>query len=472
MDSSVFVLFGATGDLAHRKLFPALYNLHLEGKLPRGFAIVGLGRKPFSEEQFRGRVKEALARFSRRGSDDSAAQAEFLRLVHYQILEADRAEDYKRLLDRVEGLEREAGIPGNRLFYLSVSPDWFASIARLLKESGLTGGPGWKRLAVEKPFGRDLASARELNRSLLQAFPAEDIRYVDHYLGKPMVQNLQAFISANPVLKAVLNNRYVANVQITASETLGVGERAGYYDRAGAVRDMFQNHMLQLLMMTAMHSDVYDKQRILESAIPIQAQDAANFVVRGQYGPGELEGRKVPGYLDEPGVAAGSRTDTFFAARLELDDPVWGGVPFFIRTGKRMSEKSTRIIVEFRDPLEKYSHGEPKRNYLAVRIQPEESVELQLNLTGADGGAAETRLRYSIPEGELPEAYERLLHDALSGDASFFAKWPEIEASWRWLAPILEAFEDDRVPLHVYAAGTDGPEAANRLLERYGFKWL
>ncbi|MCC3371724.1 glucose-6-phosphate dehydrogenase [Cohnella sp. REN36] len=472
MQASAFVLFGATGDLAKRKIFPALYNLYLEGKLPDRFAVFALGRKPFNDDLFRLHIAESLGRFSRKGGQNASAIADFTASIQYLTMDAYDPKSYLRLKIAVERREAELGLPGNRLFYLSVAPEHFGPIALHIRESGLGDAAGGARLIIEKPFGRDLASARSLNEALSQAFPPEDIFYIDHYLGKPMVQNLQALIASNPVLKAVLNNHYVANVQITASETVGVEERAGYYDKAGALRDMFQNHMLQLLMMTARHSEVYDKRKIIDSAYPVAKEEAAHHVVLGQYVSGRLDGREMAGYREEPGVDPQSVTETYAAARLTLDDPIWRGVPFYIRTGKRLSEKSTRIVVVFKDPMERHTSDQPARNYLIVHIQPDQSVDFQLNLHGLNGEIQPVQLHFASDAAEVPEAYELLLYDALRGDATFFAHWDEIELSWKWMQPILDAIEEGLVPLHDYPAGSLGPPAADRLLAEQGFAWV
>ncbi|WP_027091214.1 glucose-6-phosphate dehydrogenase [Cohnella thermotolerans] len=472
MLASTFVLFGATGDLAKRKLFPALYNLHLDGKLPEPFAIFALGRKPYDDGLFREHAAESIKRFSRRGQADAGRIARFAERIHYQIVDATDAQSYASLKRAVEQRERELGLPGDRLFYLSVAPEHFGPIAAHIRSAGLAKEGAATRLVIEKPFGRDLESARALNASLNESFPAEDIYFIDHYLGKPMVQNLQSLIAANPVLRAVLSNKYVANVQITASETVGVETRAGYYDGAGALRDMFQNHMLQLLMMTARHSEIFDKRKIMESAYPISKDEAALHVVRGQYAAGVANGKALAAYRDEPGVAPDSETETYVAARVWLDDPIWRGVPFYIRTGKRLSEKSTRIVFVFKDPLEAHMPDKPVRNYLTIRVQPDESVDFQLNLLGMDGELQPVPLRFSTKTEEVPEAYERLLYDALAGDPTYFAHWDEIELAWKWVQPLQEAFASNLVPLHLYPAGSNGPEAANRLPEEQGFAWL
>ncbi|GCL70676.1 glucose-6-phosphate dehydrogenase [Paenibacillus naphthalenovorans] len=482
MDAMTFVLFGSTGDLAKRKLFPALYNLFLEQKLPQAFSVINLGRKPLSDEEFQAYVEQSLDTFSRRKPEDRSQVEPFLRNFRYLDMDVTKPEGYRELLKRIEEREKELNIPENRMFYLSVAPEFFDVIALNIKESGLGSGRGWKRLIIEKPFGHDLPSARKLNVKLNQAFEEDEIYRIDHYLGKPMVQNLETLIPANPVLKALWSNQYIANIQITASETVGVEERAGYYEGAGAIRDMFQNHMLQLLMMTAMHLPTpvteqnvrKQKSSLLKSLRPICKTEAARHVVRGQYGAGEIHGQAVPAYRDEPGVDAASMTDTFVAARLWIDEFFWKDVPIYIRTGKRMKEKSTRIVLEFKDRLkEQNADADRMPNLLTIQINPDEKITLQLNGRNPlkNGRMEPVALDFSVPSDQMPEAYELLLFDALKGDATFFAHWEEVELAWKWVQPLVEAFEENLLPLHVYPAGSFGPAMADALLEEQGFHW-
>ncbi|MFB7142198.1 glucose-6-phosphate dehydrogenase [Gottfriedia sp. NPDC056225] len=482
MDSMSFVLFGATGDLAKRKIFPALYNLYIDDKMPDAFSIIGIGRKDFSHDEFQNQVKESLITFSRRSIEDQKMVQEFLDSIRYQKLDITNKEGFVELLDLVKEREMELNIPENRLFYLSVAPEFFDVIASNIKESGLGTTNGWKRLIIEKPFGRDLKTARELNEKLSKSFKEEEVYRIDHYLGKPMVQNLEALEFANPVLQALWNNQYIANVQITASETVGVEERAGYYDKSGAIRDMFQNHMLQMLMMSAMHltnqntaSDVRDeKKKVLESLRPLLKEEVASHVVRGQYGSGELNGKKVVAYKQEPGIEFSSQNDTFVAARVLIENDFWKGIPFYIRTGKRMKEKSTRIVFEFKSPIQnltkkKSSNNGP--NLLVIEINPNERVSFYLNSKNVEGNIEPVQAEYFANKEAHPEAYELLVNDALRGDSKFFAHWNEVELSWQWVQPILEAFEENLVPLQSYKAGSFGPTAAEELLAEDGFKW-
>lgn len=486
MDPVTFVLFGSTGDLAKRKIFPALYNLFLEQKLPHSFSMIGLGRKPFTDAEFQQYVERSLQTFSRRKPEDHGHLEEFLRCIRYFALEVTNKEGYRQLLKLVQEREQQLNIPGNRIFYMSVAPEFFEDIALNIKESGLGKTQGWKRLIIEKPFGHDLQSARDLNHKLSQAFEEEEIYRIDHYLGKPMVQNLETLVSTNSLLKALWSNQYIANIQITASETVGVEERAGYYEGAGAIRDMFQNHMLQLLMMTAMHlpSRITEKNirqqktHILKSLRCLSKHDAAAHVVRGQYGAGEINHTKVVGYREEPGVDAVSMTDTFIAARLWIDDYFWNEVPIYIRTGKRMKEKSTRIVIEFKDRFKEPAGNNNQAqasppNLLTIQINPDEKMTLQLNGKNPlhNGQIEPVIMDMSMDASELPEAYELLIFDALEGDPTFFAHWEEVELAWQWVQPVLEAFEENLLPLHMYPAGSYGPSAAQRLLEEQGFHW-
>lgn len=484
MEPTTFVLFGATGDLAKRKIYPALFNLFIDDKLPTSFALIGLGRRDWSDDKFRGNIEQSIRDFSRRKSVNESKLAAFLQAFSYSVLDIGNLEDYAKLLGRIESREQKLGLAPNRLFYLSVGPEYFETIAENIQESGLGSANGWKRLVIEKPFGHDLQTARGLNAMLGKAFAEEEIFRIDHYLGKPMLQRFKVLQQSNPIIQTLWTNRSIANVQITANETVGVEERAGYYDHVGALRDMFQNHMLQLLMMTAIRTSTgsdaevvrFKKKHIMEALEPLQKADVAKSIVRGQYGAGYLQGQPVNGYTSEPGIAEGSMNDTFIAAKLSIDDSFWRGVPFYIRTGKRLKEKSTRIVIEFKEPLKQSSvseDGAAEPNLLVIEMSPGESISLQLNTMGASVKEASKPICIDIDpgQGDLPEAYENLIHDALLGDGTYFAHWDEVEASWAWVQPILEAYEENSVPLHVYEAGTYGPAEADELLARDGYHW-
>ncbi|MGP7818618.1 glucose-6-phosphate dehydrogenase [Niallia sp. 01092] len=486
LDAMTFVLFGATGDLAKRKIYPALYNLFLDGKMPESFSIIGVGRRAWFDDQFQANIEDSIKAFSRRPIDDSSKTKKFLevfRFISLDVMEEQAYEGYQKLGELVKRREEQLNIPENRLFYLSVAPEFFDTIALGIKESGLASGKGRKRLIIEKPFGNDLKSAQELNKKLSRAFEEEEIYRIDHYLGKPMVQNLETLGFANPVLKTLWNNQYIANVQITASETVGVEERAEYYDQSGAVKDMFQNHLLQLLMMTAMQPPQNinakevskEKKKIMKFLRPLQKENVATDVLRGQYTAGEIDGKSVVGYKEEPGINNSSTNDTFIAARLWIDNEFWSGVPFYIRTGKRMKEKLTSIVIEFKNSLKDLTmpqFGSMTPNALIIQISPQEGISLQLNMKNPLTNQIEpVNINFFNSVKDVPEAYELLLFDAMRGDSTFFAHWEEVELSWAWVQPVLEAFKENLLPLHYYRSGSMGPDASDELLQEDGFKW-
>ncbi len=483
MDSMTFVLFGATGDLAKRKIFPALFNLFIEQKMPKTFSVIGVGLEEVKDIDFQKNIEESIRKFSRSGMQNEQELVGFSSAFRYTNLDVTHPEGYKKLLRIIQLREQELNIPENRMFYLSVAPKFFADIALNIEVSGLGLTKGWKRLIIEKPFGHNLSSAQALNEELSKTFEEKEIYRIDHYLGKSMVQNLATLVISNPVIYAIWNSQHIANIQITASETIGVEERAGYYDHAGAIRDMFQNHMLQMLMMTTMNlprsinaNEISsEKKNVMGSLRPLKKEDVGQSVIRGQYGPGEVLGEQVVGYHDEPGIDSSSTNDTFVATRIWIDNPFWYGVPFYIRTGKRMEHKSTRIVIEFKNPLKGlYSlvhQSEP--NLLIINIGPFEGISMQLNSSNQNnsGTVDPIIVEFSADTKRMPEAYELLIEDALQGDSTFFAHWNEVELSWKWVQPILEAFEENSLPLHIYPSGSMGPEAAEDLLEEDGFIW-
>lgn len=484
MEPTTFILFGATGDLAKRKIYPALYSLFVERKLPQSFSLIGLGRREWTDESFQANVERSIREFSGRKAIDPAIMTGFLRAFRFCILDAGRIEDYRKLLQLVEQREKELRVTPNRLFYLSVGPEFFETIAANIQESGLGSADGWKRLVIEKPFGHDLQSARDLNQKLNKAFTEHEIYRIDHYLGKPMVQKLEALHKTDPAVRELWTNRRIANVQITANETVGVEERAGYYDQAGAIRDMFQNHMLQLLMMVAVHlpddnasADVHvKKKKVMEALKPLQKQDVSVNVIRGQYKAGTVKGNPVVGYADESGIAHTSMNDTFIAARLWIEDSVWRGVPFYIRTGKRLKEKSTRVVVEFKDTVNAASPAQDRAktpNLLVFDIGSDEGMTLRFGTKDSHyhEQLEPIQVDFHASQVEFPEAYEKLIYDAMHGDPTFFAHWGEVELSWKWVQPILDAFEDNIVPLRPYTAGSYGPAESDSLLAEDGYHW-
>ncbi|SFU35383.1 glucose-6-phosphate dehydrogenase [Alicyclobacillus macrosporangiidus] len=476
-------LFGATGDLAQRKLLPALHSLFVDKRLPERFVVIGVARADLTDETFRSLVREAALRFGR-NADAGEDWPAFLRHFHYVQADARRPEDFARLRARAESLETEHGLPGHRLFYLALAPDFFAPTARALGESGLTACRGWRRLVIEKPFGHDQQSAIALNDALRKVFEEDEIYRIDHYLGKEMVQNIEVLRFANSVFEPLWNNRAIANVQITSSETVGVENRAGYYEAAGALRDMVQNHMLQMVMMVAMEPPSRlkmeairdEKVKVLRSLRRYSPEEAVHHVVRGQYTAGRIQGQDVSGYREEPGVAAGSNTETFVAARLYIDNFRWAGVPFYLRTGKRMAAKATEIVIQFRDmPKDLYFNtgGRLGPNLLVIRVNPQEGVYIQLNAKhpGTDERIVPIAMEFSQAPDRSPESYERLLWDAMQGDSTFFTRWDEVSLAWKFVDPIAAAFTRPDTPLHPYPAGSWGPTASDRLLAEDGFRW-
>jgi len=477
------VIFGASGDLTKRKLLPALYNLSREHLLPTGFSIVGYSRSEMTNDEFRDVMKSAMEEFGEipKPIDDEAWRnfAEGLTYISGQVGKADH---YRRLAETLEQNDRQRGTGGNRLFYLAVPPSSILDIVQNLQEARLTQSNGWTRIIIEKPFGHDLASAQILNRELKKAFREEQIYRIDHYLGKETVQNLLVFRFANGIFEPIWNRRYVEHVQITAAETVGVENRASYYEEAGALRDMVQNHMLQLLAHTAMEPPVAfdaesvraEKTKVLRAIRHIETHEVDEVALRGQYGPGWINGEKVPGYREEPGVDPHSTTETYVAVKFLIDNWRWAGVPFYIRAGKRLPKRVTEVAIQFKQaPLQLFRDTPTDQitpNLLVVRIQPDEGISLKFNAK-LPGPAMHLRpvnmdFRYATSFGVASaSAYERLLLDCMLGDPTLFARDDAVEASWALVDPILEGWKTSP-PQNFpnYEAGTWGPTAADHLI--------
>ncbi|GAB7386713.1 glucose-6-phosphate dehydrogenase [Bacillaceae bacterium] len=484
---AVLVMFGATGDLAKRKLFPALFSLFRDGNLSHRFAVVGVARREFSPDAFRDYVRRSVKEFARYPNDDPEEWTRFAEHLYYYSLNIHDRAGYAGLKRLLEEIEHRFDIPGNRVFYLAVAPQFFATLTVHLKGEGLTENRGWKRLVIEKPFGHDLKSAEALNGQIREVFQEEEIYRIDHYLGKEMVQNIEVIRFANSLFEPVWNNRHIANIQITSSETVGVEERGAYYEKSGALRDMVQNHMLQMVMMMAMEPPSRlkmeairdEKVKVLRSLRRYKPEEVSQYVVRGQYGAGKIGQQQVNGYREEPNVDPQSKTETFVAAKLMIDNFRWAGVPFYIRTGKRMRVKSTEIIVQFKDvPTNLYFNqaGDLHPNLLIIHIQPDEGVTLQLNVKKSGTGFGIMPVAMDFCKNcqvgiNSPEAYERLLFDCLHGDSTNFTRWDEVALSWKFVDPISTAWTAEEPDFPNYAAGTMGPAAANALLARDGFHW-
>jgi glucose-6-phosphate 1-dehydrogenase len=478
---TTLVIFGATGDLAKRKLLPALYNLAHDGALPERFHLVGVSRKEKEHDDYRAECEEAIRRFSRRRPDEDVLGG-LLDNVKYVPGTFDDDDVYVALARVLDDFEREAGEPLNRAFYLSTAPSFFPVIVAQLGSSELARHQGGEvRLIVEKPFGTTLEEARELNRRVLAIFDEAQVYRIDHYLGKETVQNMMAFRFANGMFEPLWNRNYIDSVQITAAEDLGIGSRAGYYDGSGALRDLIQNHMLQLLCHVAMEPPVSftaeevrnEKVKVLQAIPEPTVAEIPAMSLRAQYGPGHAGGEDVPGYLQEDGVPPDSNTETYAALRLEVDNWRWAGVPFYLRTGKRLARKVTEITVTLK-PVPHLAFSQDgslgvQPNQLVLTLQPNEGVSLRLGakIPGTRMIIRPVNMEFLYGTAFLsqsPEAYERLITDAMRGDATLFTRNDEVEAQWRICDPIVRVWADEPGPLPTYEAGSQGPKEAERLL--------
>ena len=480
---TTMVIFGGTGDLAHRKLLPAIYNLAHEGALPERFNLIAVSRSDIPHDDYRQMARESIEKYSRR-KPDAQVLDKLLEQVRYVPGTFDDDSVYERLKGQLEEFDKDAGIEFNRLFYLSTSPAFFTVIVGKLGEHGLNRREGAEvRAVIEKPFGTREAEAKELNRQVLSVLDESQVYRIDHYLGKETVQNVLAFRFANGMFEPIWNRNFIDYVQITASEDLGIGSRAGYYDSAGALRDLVQNHMLQLLTLLCMEPPVtFDADEVRDEKVKVLhavAPPTPEEVVRAHYTAGMAEGKDAVGYLEEEGVPEDSKTETFVALRLEVDNWRWAGVPIYLRTGKRLARKITEIAVTLKPVPHLAFQAEGsvgvQPNQLILTVQPNEGVSLSL---GAKIPGTRMRIRPVNMEflygtsflSQSPEAYERLIMDAMRGDATLFTRDDEVEAQWRIIDPILASWEQDGTPLAEYAAGSHGPAEADRILAP-GHRW-
>ena len=500
-EPSSLTIFGVTGDLAHRKLIPALYDLACHAVLPPEFTIVGYGRQPLGDDSFRELMLKAIDDHYGQDDVDGDSCERILRAPRYVQGQFDEPEGYRRLAATLDELDREGGARGNRMFYLATPPSQFPVIVEQLGAAGLARRgafdgdhaagepvPGWTRLVVEKPFGSDLVSAQALNGIIGGVFDERQVCRIDHYLAKETVQNLLVLRFANGIFEPVWNRRYVDHVQITAAETLGVEHRGPYYEQAGALRDMIKPHLIQLFSLVAMESPVAfdadavrdEKLKLLRAVRPIPEDRVDLFAVRGQYVQGMVDGEEVAAYQAEERVALDSATETFAAVKLLVDNWRWQGVPFYLRTGKRMAKKVTEIAIQFRRPpvtLFRQAAGTPAANVLVLRVQPDEGFSLRIESKAPGQGLTLEQVAMDYSYGgtlkELPfSAYETVLVDAMEGDMTLFKRGDQVEQAWRLMDPILKAWKKPPARgLPIYEAGSWGPEAADALVARDGRVW-
>ena len=485
------VIFGATGDLTHRKIVPAFYHLQKNGQLPEGFAIVGFARRAKTDEEFRKELKEALDKFSHTKPVDEAVWNKLAPHIYYQQGDLPNVEDYRKLAERLKSLPEAKCFGENCLFYLATAPNFFGTVAQNLAAAGLApqkDANHLRRLIVEKPFGIDLASAKQLNQEIQGAFPESSIYRIDHYLGKETVQNLLYFRFGNSIYEPLWNRRYIDHVQITVAETVSVEGRGGYYDEAGAVRDMLQNHMMQLLSLLAMEPPASldaesirdEKVKVLRSIPTPKPEAVLRNSVRAQYGGGILGGRQISAYRQEDRVAAESLTETYVALKLEIDSWRWSGVPFYLRTGKALAKQYSEINIVFRRPpgvLFASTDTRIHRNQLRIRIQPNEGIHLHFNTKQPSKATLQTvgmdfHYRKDVTH-YFPEAYERLICDSLLGESTLFTRSDEVEQAWRIVDAVRNAWSaQEDVYLPLYAPGSMGPVESDEMLRRDGRSWV
>ena len=480
-DNNCIVIFGASGDLTHRKLIPALYNLYKIGRLSENFSVLGVARSDLNDETFREKMREALIHNEETTPETLDA---FCSHLYYQAVNTSDAQDYGKLVPRLDELHDKYQTCGNTLYYMSTPPSLYGVIPECLAAHGLnTEEYGWKRIIVEKPFGYDEKTAQALDVQIHRFFEEHQIYRIDHYLGKETVQNLLVLRFSNGWFEPLWNRNFIDYVEITGAESIGVEERGGYYDGSGAMRDMFQNHLLQVLAMVAMEPPAIinansmrdEVAKVMHSLRPLTAEDMEHNLVLGQYTAAEINGKMENGYLEEKGVPADSRTETYIALRCEIENWRWAGVPFYVRTGKRLPARVTEIVIHFTTtPHPVFSQNAPE-NKLIIRIQPDEAISMRFGLKkpGAGFEAKEVSMdfRYADLAGaQVLTAYERLLLDAMKGDATLFARTDAVHAAWKFVQPILD-YKANGGRIHEYEAGTWGPVAADKLIAKQGKVW-
>lgn len=477
---TLVTFFGGTGDLAKRKLYPSVFNLYKKGYLQEHFAIVGTARQQLTDDEFKQLVRESIKDFT----EDQAQAEAFIEHFSYRAHDVTNAASYGILKTAIEEAATKFDIDGNRIFYMSVAPRFFGTIAKYLKSEGLLADTGYNRLMIEKPFGTSYATAEELQSDLENAFDDDQLFRIDHYLGKEMVQNIAALRFGNPIFDAAWNKDYIKNVQVTLAEVLGVEERAGYYDTTGALLDMIQNHTMQIVGWLAMEKpesfndkDIRAAKNAAFNALKIYNEEEVNkYFVRAQYGAGDTADYKP--YLEEADVPADSKNNTFIAGELQFDLPRWEGVPFYVRSGKRLAAKQTRVDIVFKAGTFNFgSEQEAQESVLSIIIDPKGAIELKLNAKSVED-AFNTRtinLDWAVSDEDkknTPEPYERMIHDTMNGDGSNFADWNGVSIAWKFVDAITAVYDADKAPLETYKSGSMGPEASDKLLAENGDAWV
>ncbi|HBQ84768.1 MAG: glucose-6-phosphate dehydrogenase [Bacteroidetes bacterium GWE2_41_25] len=486
--NQILVIFGASGDLASRKLMPALFSLRSQKLLPEKFVVIGTGRTNFTSEEFRIKMGESIPAFSEE-KVDSRQVSGFTNDLYYHTMDNSNQDDFLRLRSLIEEIDTKYGIGGNCIFYMATPPLMYEPIAVNLSKAGLTVKPGaFRRVIIEKPFGYDLESGRKLNRTLHGLIDEDQIFRIDHYLGKETVQNLLVTRFANGMFEPLWNRNYIDRIEITSAESIGVEDRGGYYDSSGALRDMVQNHLLQMVGMTAMEppssldSNAIRNEvlKVLQSLQPVKEEDVPKQVIRGQYTGSLIRGECVTGYRYEKGVDIRSRTETYVAIKFYINNWRWGGVPFYIRTGKRLPTRVTEILIHFKPTphhLFRRDMGKLSANQLIIRIQPDEGILLKFDMKepGAGFNVKNVNMDFhytDLADIRVPSAYERLLYDVMIGDSTLFSRDDEVETAWKFLEPIQKAWANDpSIKIFGYPAGTWGPEHANDLIEGEALTW-
>jgi glucose-6-phosphate 1-dehydrogenase len=489
-ENQLLVIFGASGDLTRRKLMPALFALHKQKLLPEAFAIVGAGRADFSDEDFRQKTLEALKESAEKDLTKESAN-DFLRMLHFVSFDTSRPPAYGKLKEKMEAAAAGHGIDGNCIFYMATPPDLYATIAQSLAMHNLNTNTasGWKRLIIEKPVGYNQRSARELHKSLYSYFDENQLFRIDHYLGKETVQNVMVTRFSNGIFEPLWNRNYIHHVEITSSESLGIENRGGYYDKAGALRDMVQNHLLQLMTLVAMEPPTLitsnairnETLKVLQSVRPVSTKEVEKSVIRGQYTESTARGIRMKSYRDEEGVNPESRTETFVAVKLFVENWRWGGVPFFIRTGKRMPTRVTEIVIHFKSTPHKLFCFDENRanadNQLVIRIQPDEGILLKfgVKVPGLGFRVQDVNMDFhysDLDHDPIPDAYQRLLLDCMQGDSTLFTRGDAVEEAWGIVDPILREWENNHaIPIYGYPAGTWGPMESEKLIDEPNMSW-